>query len=131
MSRWTEPNRQVDQRTRVVPDRDPHQIRIVFTPQIIAHGNGASPPKDWTAMALIFPNRSRSFDETRQGVRFLGYDGMFEVRFLVEAEALRSATEAACLNAFDATRPSIQEAASKAYARRRGNNFTLTAQDFR
>jgi hypothetical protein len=82
-------------------------------------------------MALIFPNRSRSFDETRHGVRFLGYDGMFEVRFLVEAEALRSASEAACLNAFDATRPSIQEAASRAYARRRGNNFTLTAQDFR
>jgi hypothetical protein len=82
-------------------------------------------------MALIFPNRSRSFDETRQGVRFLGYDGMFEVRFLVEAAALRSASEVSCLNAFDATRSTIQAAATRAYARRRGNNFTLTAQDLR
>ncbi|MDV4154116.1 DUF1488 domain-containing protein [Rhizobium brockwellii] len=87
-------------------------------------------------MALIFPNRSRSFDEARKGVRFTGYDGMFEVRFLVEEAALGSAitqnsTEAAYLNAFDAARSAIQEAASRAYQHRRGNNFTLTAADFR
>ena len=39
-------------------------------------------------MSLVFPNRSRSFDEARKAVRFLGYDGMFEVPFLVQAEAL-------------------------------------------
>jgi hypothetical protein len=87
-------------------------------------------------MALIFPNRSRSFDEVRKGVRFTGYDGMFEVRFLVEEGALGSAitqssSEAAYLNAFDAARSSIQEAASRAYRHRRGNNFTLKAEDFR
>jgi hypothetical protein len=87
-------------------------------------------------MALMFPNKSRSFDETRQGVRFAGYDGMFEVRFLVESNALGGSTsgdrsQAAYLDAFDAARTSIQEAASRAYKHRRGNNFTLTAMDFR
>ncbi|MBB2672903.1 UNVERIFIED_ORG: hypothetical protein GGE44_002465 [Rhizobium esperanzae] len=41
-------------------------------------------------MTLTFPNKSRSFDESRNAVRFSGYDGMFEVRFLVEANALRT-----------------------------------------
>lgn len=39
-------------------------------------------------MTLLFPNSSRSFDEKRNAVRFLGHEGMFEVRFFVEAEAL-------------------------------------------
>lgn len=39
-------------------------------------------------MTLIFPNSSRSFDEKRNAVRFLGHEGMFEVRFFVEADAL-------------------------------------------
>ncbi|WP_455872458.1 DUF1488 family protein [Rhizobium yanglingense] len=87
-------------------------------------------------MTLIFPNRSRTFDETRKAVRFTGYDGMFEIRFLVEAAALgqsaaANASELACLNAFDAARSTIQEAAVRAYANRRGNNLTLTARDFR
>ncbi|SCW62889.1 Protein of unknown function [Rhizobium mongolense subsp. loessense] len=87
-------------------------------------------------MPLSFPNRSRSFDENRKGVRFLGYDGMFEVRFLVEATALRSTdqpsrSEIECLDAFDAERPSILEAASKAYNRSRRNNYTLTVEDIR
>jgi hypothetical protein len=81
-------------------------------------------------MALIFPNRSRSFDETKNGVRFSGYDGMFEVRFLIEASALKQTTEAQCLSAFDSARGAVQKAATKLYERRRGNNFTLSAQDF-
>ena len=36
-------------------------------------------------MTLDFPNRSRSFDEARNAVRFIGHDGMFEVPFFVEA----------------------------------------------
>jgi hypothetical protein len=88
------------------------------------------------AMALIFPNRSRSFDDNRKAVRFSGYDGMFEVRFLIDASALRSAsqpsrTEAECLDAFDATRASILEAASHAYNRRRRKSYVLTAEDIR
>jgi hypothetical protein len=83
-------------------------------------------------VALIFPNRSRSFDEARKAVRFLGYDGMFEVPFLVQAEALSRAgpssmTEADCLAAFDAARDAIYDAARRAYARGRG---TLTPADF-
>lgn len=85
-------------------------------------------------MTLTFPNRSRSFDQVRKAVRFLGYDGMFEVPFLVQAEALgglasSSMIEADCLAAFDAARNSIYDAARKAYTRGRGT--TLTAADFR
>jgi hypothetical protein len=85
-------------------------------------------------MALTFPNRSRSFDEARNAVRFLGYDGMFEVPFLVQAEALSRArstrmTEEDCLAAFDAARGAIYDAARKAYAGGRG--MTLTSADFR
>jgi hypothetical protein len=85
-------------------------------------------------MALNFPNRARSFNEVRQAVRFLGYDGMFEVPFLIEAGALTGNTpstisEADCLAAFDARRDAIYEAARKAYARSR--TTTLTPADFK
>ncbi len=33
-------------------------------------------------MTLAFPNTARSFDDVRKAVRFFGYDGMFEIRFL-------------------------------------------------
>jgi hypothetical protein len=82
-------------------------------------------------MSLSFPNRSRSFDEARKAVRFLGYDGMFEVAFLVQAEALvppSRVTAADCLAAFDAARGSIYKAALRAYVR--GRSTTLTAADF-
>lgn len=39
-------------------------------------------------MTLAFPNPSRSFDEARNAVRFTGHDGMFEVRFFVDADVL-------------------------------------------
>jgi hypothetical protein len=80
-------------------------------------------------MSLIFPNKSRSFDETKNGVRFSGYDGMFEVRFLVEASALKQTTEAKCLSAFDSARASVQKAATGLYERRRGSMLTLSAGD--
>lgn len=85
-------------------------------------------------MSLIFPNKSRSFDDNRKAVRFSGYDGMLEVRFLIEATALGSSnhpsrSETECLNAFDAARASILEAASHAYSRRRKKSYILTAED--
>jgi hypothetical protein len=85
-------------------------------------------------MPLIFPNRSRSFDDNRKVVRFSGYDGMLEVRFLIEATALRSSqqpsrSETECLDAFDAARGVILEAASHAYSRRRRKSYVLTAED--
>jgi hypothetical protein len=57
---------------------------------------------------------------------------MFEVPFLVQAEALVPSSEmtaADCLTAFDAARDSIYEVARKAYAR--GRITTLTPADFR
>ncbi|MBP1874852.1 hypothetical protein LPJGGPFB_02650 [Ensifer adhaerens] len=87
-------------------------------------------------MTLSFPNQSRSFDDTRKAVRFLGHDGMLEVPFYVEAEALAHGaptrtTEAACLNAFDAARTKIYDVAKAAYAHGRRTIYVLTAADFR
>jgi Protein of unknown function (DUF1488) len=91
-------------------------------------------------MTLAFPNPSRSFDEARNGVLFFGHDGVFEIRFFVEAGALTiSATalpvvamsEAKCLSVFDAVRTSVLEVARKAYSHGRRNYYTLTAADFR
>jgi hypothetical protein len=87
-------------------------------------------------MTLEFPNRSRSFDEARNAVRFLGYDGMFEVPFFVEAGALarsgrKELSEAEYLTAFDAARNSIHDVAREAYSHGRRTSYTLTATDFR
>ena len=88
-------------------------------------------------MTLDFPNRSRSFDEARHVVRFVGYDGMFEVPFFVEAAALlgsaggATASEAECLAAFDAARASIHNVARAAYSHGRRTSYTLTPADFR
>jgi hypothetical protein len=91
-------------------------------------------------MTLAFPNPSRSFDETRKAVFFTGHDGMFQVRFFVEVEALRmfgnhprgkDADETAYLSAFDASRSSIQAAARKAYVPGRHEAYTLTSANFR
>ena len=40
------------------------------------------------AMTLNFPNPTRSFEEMRNAVCFVGHDGIFEIRFFVEAGAL-------------------------------------------
>lgn len=84
-------------------------------------------------MTLIFPNASRSFDEARNAVRFTGYDGMFEVPFLVEAHALgkTAMAEPALLAAFDAARTSILDVAREAYSHGKRTNYVLTASDFR
>lgn len=91
-------------------------------------------------MTLSFPNHSRSFDKARNVVRFTGYDGMFEVPFLVEIGALGAPAasdhmpdtlEDACLSAFDRRRMSVYAAASKAYADGRRAPYILTAADMR
>ena len=46
-------------------------------------------PKAGRAMALNFPNASRSYDSTRRAVRFWGYDSAMETSFFVLADALR------------------------------------------
>ena len=91
-------------------------------------------------MTLAFPNLSRSFDEARNAVRFTGYDGMFAVRFFVDADVLAQsditlraagASERKYLSAFDALRTSIQDVAREAYSHGRRNFYALTAADFR
>ncbi|MBZ9761113.1 DUF1488 domain-containing protein [Mesorhizobium sp. CA8] len=91
-------------------------------------------------MTLAFPNPSRSFDEARNAVCFIGHDGMFRIRFFIEAGALaksgvvpggKVSTETACLTAFDALRATIQDVAGKVYVRNRRDSYTLTAADFR
>jgi hypothetical protein len=87
-------------------------------------------------VTLHFPNRSRSFDETRNAVRFIGHDGMLEVPFFVEAAALARPggtgfSETDILQAFDAARSSIHDVAREAYSHRRQTYYTLTPADFR
>ncbi|WP_299938303.1 DUF1488 domain-containing protein [uncultured Nitratireductor sp.] len=84
-------------------------------------------------MTLTFPNRSRSFDEAGQRVRFIGHDGMFEVPFFVETDALRpaAADEVHCLAAFDAARAIVHDVAREIYGNARRTVYVLTAADFR
>ena len=89
-------------------------------------------------MTLNFPNESRSYDARANLVRFWGYDRVMEVVFLVEAGALRKlgpktpSGEAGYLEAFDAARDRIHDAARRAYSRARKGTYTLVlaAADF-
>ena len=74
-------------------------------------------------MTLNFPNPTRSYDERRRAVRFVGHDGLFEIPFFVEAAALArkaepgsAMSEAKCLSVFDGSRASILSAARAAYS---------------
>jgi hypothetical protein len=88
-------------------------------------------------MSLTFPNRSRSYDERAKQVRFVGHDGMFQISFLVEADAMAkmqpgtAATEAGYLATFDTQSSAIRDVATKAYDKTRKNLYLLTAADFR
>jgi hypothetical protein len=91
-------------------------------------------------VTLEFLNPSRSFDEERNAVRFIGHDGMFEVPFFIEADALASrgtgggrleTAEATSLEAFDALRRSVYDSARKLYSRGRQSSYTITAADMR
>lgn len=89
-------------------------------------------------MSLAFPNPSRNYDEARNGVRFSGHDGMFEISFFVEAAVLsqnqplpKPLSEQQYLSAFDAMRASIQNVAAEMYSSRRRPANTLTTNDFR
>jgi hypothetical protein len=88
-------------------------------------------------MALTFLNPSRSYDPVRQRVHFSGHDGMFEIAFSVEIDALQtdrkgsSAGESGYLAAFDTMRDSIHDIARKVYSGNRKSLYVLTARDFR
>lgn len=83
-------------------------------------------------MTIEFPNLSRSFDRIRNAVRFVGYDGMFEVNFFIDAPELANAGTGASLedrslSAFDASRSAIYDIARKAYSRGRHNSYKISA----
>ncbi|MCV3768743.1 DUF1488 domain-containing protein [Rhizobium sp. TRM95796] len=87
-------------------------------------------------MPLSFPNPARSYDEAHSRVRFLGHDGMFEVRFYVLADVLagehptRTLGESDYLAFFDALRSKILDAARRAYGTKPDRNITLARGHF-
>ncbi len=82
-------------------------------------------------MALSFPNPSRSYDASRHGVLFWGYDNAREITFLVEDRVLMNfdsdlgADEAGVLASFDRHRNEILEIAMALYAEGRQTLYTL------
>jgi Protein of unknown function (DUF1488) len=76
-----------------------------------------------TNMAINFPNPIRSYDATRQAVRFWGYDRSMESSFFVTIDALKQmqpnlrADAVDFLRAFDSNSDRIYAIAAKVYAR--------------
>ena len=89
-------------------------------------------------MMLRFSNPSRSFDATKDCVKFWGYDSAIEVVFFVKASALKKlcpeviTVEAGFLEAFDSAKKRIHEAAEEIYVRGRNSPYAyiLGAEDF-
>jgi len=87
-------------------------------------------------MAVSFPNQSRSFDSTRNAVRFWGYDSAMETSFFVTADALHRLQPGAgtgeldLLRAFDCNRELICATAARLYARGSRGSYDLIATDF-
>ena len=83
-------------------------------------------------MSLEFPNRSRSYDPGNRRIRFTGHDGMFEIAFSIDADALSSdvfdaaEAESAYLKAFDAASTFIREVARTAYKRTKRHSYAFT-----
>ena len=96
-----------------------------------------SQSKNAINMTVSFPNQSRSYDATQNGVRFWGYDRSMEASFLVTADALRRivpgmASDAAdLLRAFDSNRERIYAIAAMVYSRGRRGSYDLIAADVR
>lgn len=89
-------------------------------------------------MKLSFPNGSRSFDATRNRVRFWAYDSALELSFFVEESALRrlcpdmGSEEDDYLASFDFARKQIYAVADRIYGRghKRLLAYSLDADDF-
>jgi len=85
---------------------------------------------------LGFPNQMSSFDEEAGTFRFSGYDGVMEVRFVLEAPALEQidgltrSAETDYPAAFDRRRAQIETAAIRAYKKHRKNLIWLSIADF-
>lgn len=88
-------------------------------------------------MAVTFPNQSRSYDHTRDAVRFWGYQSSMEYSFFVTTGALRrvqpslQGSETSLLDAFDANRDLIYKVAARVHARGPKGSYELIAADFK
>jgi hypothetical protein len=89
-------------------------------------------------LTLIFPNNSRHYDAGSGRIKFSGYDGVFEIRFQLELDALAKAYagtlagEREYLSAFDSVKKRIIVVAERSYRKQRGQSICmLTADDFR
>ena len=88
-----------------------------------------------TNLAINFPNESRSYDATRQAVRFWGYDRSMESSFFVTADALKrmqpnlNPDMVGFLRAFDINRDRIYAIAAKVYARGRRGSYEHNVAD--
>jgi hypothetical protein len=91
---------------------------------------------DRSSHMIEFPNHSRSYDRTRQAVRFWGHDSAIEASFFIGEGALRRIQPDACpdeagfLNAFDSNRDLICAAAAKIYVRGSRGSYDLVAANF-
>ena len=85
---------------------------------------------------ISFPNHSRSYDSTRQAVRFWGYDSSMEASFFINVEALMRIQpdtrfdEPSLLSVFDSNRDKICAAAAKLYVRGSRGSYELVAANF-
>jgi hypothetical protein len=86
-------------------------------------------------MSLHFPNRSRSYSESRHRIQFWGHDSAKEVSFYLEADAIARIDpsvghdEDAALRVFDANRARIEHAAARVYSRQANASCMLNASD--
>jgi hypothetical protein len=84
-------------------------------------------------MTVTFPNRSRSYDATRQAVRF--WDDRSMESFFIMVDALRQmqpnlrSNSIDILRAFDDNRERIYAIAAKVYARGRKGPYDLNIAD--
>lgn len=87
-------------------------------------------------MTIGFPNHSRTYDASRQAVRFWGYDQTLEVMFRIDRFALAridadsGQDEGSLLSAFDRHRDRIVRVAGDVYARRPSAMCQLVEGDF-
>lgn len=88
-------------------------------------------------MTLTFPNASRSYDDARRQIRFVGHDGMQTIPFLLDVDAIMKNAadepddETVFLHSFDGSRDAIHSVAREAYSHKRRTMYVLTAADFR
>ena len=119
----------------IIPETTGNVIRLTGNNRIRVLKNEGRWPMSLT---MNFPNPSRSFDPTRNRVRFWGYDSAIEISFFVDVAALQKLSpkmnlaEVGVLKAFDAALERIHDVALKAYKHGRKGiyDYSLTVEDF-